>query len=730
MKTSIFKKLTQLISAILSIVFILTITVNYFLIESRFYSHIQDDLQKTTRNIAEHMEEHIGHTGEKFLYLVNNKEISSYYINQRQKLLKNLLDNYSDEFPLITIIDPKSKTKLFSSLSDNYKVIDDEITYLDKLKKKPNVVHISDVKYSEKLKKAVVVFSYLKKNYFDKEIAVIYSLFIIDDLFENTNKDYGFRLIDAQNTIVHSTIKAEINTQIIKIDNLPINTINEIRINEKENFYFIRDSKYAKIFMSIPKSILFDEILDYLSTTLFIYLFIIIFSFLIIFIYSKRITNPINHLLIQIEEYKNGNFKHKVQIDTNDEIALLADSFTQLGNRLNIKQKQLLDINQNLKEKIDLEVQEKLKATTLAMKAKDQFLASMSHEIRTPLNAILGFIQILKGNEIDTKKLRYLETIDQSSKSLLHIINDILDFNKIENQMLNMENIVFDPMFEFQNVKKLFDFKASSNRITLIKNFEKLPKKLMGDPSRIKQVLNNLISNAIKFTPQDKKIVISMSYKDGKLFVSVKDEGIGISQEYQKKIFIPFTQEDSSTSRKYGGTGLGLSISHKLISLMGGELKVKSSPKEGSDFYFSIPLKETNKKIDIEEKSYKNSFDAHILLAEDNPSNQLFMKILFKKLNLTFDIANDGIEAVEMYKTNKYDLVLMDENMPNMSGTNATIKILEYEKEHNLTAIPIIALTANALKGDKERFLSVGMKDYLSKPLKQIELTKVLSKYL
>ena len=736
MKNSLFKKLIKLISLILCITFILILVLNYLYIQSKFYLNIERDMKHVTKDIVEHLEEHIKSNEVKFSYLVNSAEINSYNIEERQKIVYSFLMNFKNVFPIVRILDPKTRKLLIKydsipSLQNEYSVIRNEMNNFDKLRNNTNKVLFSHIKYSKELEKSVIVFSYLKKNYFDEDIAIIYGLFIIDDLFEDMDTFYDFRLINSKDKILLSTISEEVNTNYIKTKNLVVNQIDETTISNDKDFYFLKDSEYGKILMSIHKSKLTDELLEQLMITFFIFFIVFIFSLILMLIYSKKITQPIQSLLLQIEEYKKGNFSTSIEINTNDEIELFSQSFKELGVSLQLNKEELLDVNKGLEEKIKFEVKEKLKASKIAMKSKDQFLASMSHEIRTPLNAILGFIDILKEDEINKEKLKYLETINKSSQSLLGIINDILDFNKIENQMLTMELIPFNAKDEFRSVKKLFDFKASSNGITLVKEFENLPAKLLGDPLRIKQVLNNLLSNAIKFTPKGKKIEISISYNNGYLFVRVKDEGVGISKEYQKNIFIPFTQEDTSTTRKYGGTGLGLSISYKLINLMGGELKVKSNPNKGSEFYFSIPLKETSMELEQEKLSdIRNSFDAHILLAEDNTSNQMFMKILFKKLNLTFDIANDGIEAVTMFKKEDYDLILMDENMPNMSGTEATLKILEYETEHSLAHTPIVALTANALKGDKERFISVGMDDYLSKPLKLIELAKMLGKHL
>ncbi len=368
-----------------------------------------------------------------------------------------------------------------------------------------------------------------------------------------------------------------------------------------------------------------------------------------------------------------------------------------------------------------------------ASKTKSEFLANMSHEIRTPLNAILGFIDILKERESDKEKLKYIQTIQSSSTTLLSIINDILDFSKIESGNLNIEKVDFNTKDELSSLADLFRAKSSEKGVSLtFKMEDNIPKALKSDPLRIKQVMANLLSNAIKFTPRNGRIELLMRYSDNKLHISVKDNGIGIAYDKQADIFKAFTQAQSSTTRKYGGTGLGLAISSKLVKMLGAELKLESKEGSGSRFYFEIPVEVgTFKEQIIAKKSDTEALKGkRILLVEDNKANQMFMSLILKKFGIIFDIANDGLEAVSTYKNNFYDLVLMDENMPNLNGIEATKQILEYEREENLKHTPIIALTANALKGDRERFLSAGMDEYLTKPLNKEKLAFTLNYFL
>jgi len=371
------------------------------------------------------------------------------------------------------------------------------------------------------------------------------------------------------------------------------------------------------------------------------------------------------------------------------------------------------------------------KAIKLAS-VKADFLANMSHEIRTPLNGILGFVELLSETVSDKKSKEYLKIVNDSSHHLVGIIDDILDFSKIESGKLNLDKHDFLVKKEFEVIIHLFEAKAFQKNIKLHLDISKnVPLSLNSDSLRIKQVISNLVSNAIKFTHKGKNIYITIGYREDHLDISVKDEGVGIAKEKLKHIFEAFNQEDNSTTREYGGTGLGLSISSELVSLLGGILKVNSEIGKGSDFYFTIPvtLGTLVEKIDtkIEKTTFKNK---KILLVEDNKSNQILMSVILTQMSITFDIVNNGEEAVDIFKINKYDLILMDENMPKMNGLEASKIILDYEKSHTIKHTPIVALTANSLTEDKKRFLDAGMDEYLSKPIDRYELNRVLKKLL
>ena len=362
----------------------------------------------------------------------------------------------------------------------------------------------------------------------------------------------------------------------------------------------------------------------------------------------------------------------------------------------------------------------------------------MSHEIRTPLNAILGFVDILRAGEKDKQRQQRFSIIKNSGATLLTVINDILDFSKIESGKMVLERRKFATKKPFKEIAQLFYEKAVESGIELKIHFDDtLPRFFVGDIVRIKQVAANLINNAIKFTDKGGEIRVYLEYEESKdeLKFRVEDTGVGIDEKNIVKIFDSFTQEDSSTTRKFGGTGLGLSISTALVKAMDGYITVESVLGEGSTFSFTLPILEAehtdiDEEISLGKIDLEKSLEGNILLVEDNKTNQMLMQVLLGDIDLDVDLAVNGLEAVEMFKEKKYDLILMDENMPKMSGIEATEIILELEKESGAKHTPIIALTANALATDRARFLDAGMDEFIPKPVDHEVFIRALHGYL
>ena len=367
-----------------------------------------------------------------------------------------------------------------------------------------------------------------------------------------------------------------------------------------------------------------------------------------------------------------------------------------------------------------------------AKEIKEMFLANMSHEIRTPLTGILGFLQVLQQKELSKDSKKIVDIILNSADTLLSVVNDVLDLSKIETQGVVIHKTRFNPMTSFKNTVKLFKASALEKNIEYIYHI-KTDNCIISDEHRLKQVLSNLIGNAIKFTPENGKVIIYIETKrkyDNKIEIEfcVQDSGIGISQEKLKKLFRPFSQVEG-IEETYGGSGLGLFISSQIISKLGGKLEVETKEEEGSKFYFSLEFE----KCELLKKEKTNQINVRgkILIAEDNKVNQALLKVILKtKGNLDIVLVENGEDAVNKFKNEKFDLVFMDIFVPIMKGIEATELILEYEKLNYLEHTPIVALTANALDGDKEKFLAQGFDDYISKPIEHTKLDEVLLKYL
>ncbi|MDD3000195.1 MAG: ATP-binding protein [Candidatus Riflebacteria bacterium] len=384
--------------------------------------------------------------------------------------------------------------------------------------------------------------------------------------------------------------------------------------------------------------------------------------------------------------------------------------------------------------------------------AKSQFLASMSHEIRTPMNGITSMGEFLLETELTSEQRQYVEIIKSSSENLLHLINDILDFSKIEAGKMSFEAIDFNLVDIITASVDLIRIKTTQKGLYLNTKLDpNLPTRLNGDPMRLRQVILNLLSNAVKFTHEGgitlEAICKSISAGDVEIEFTVKDTGIGIEEDRISMLFDAFTQADGATTRKYGGTGLGLAISQKIVNLMGGELTAKSEFGKGSVFIFNIKMKKQSdsyvhktltalkKSIEISEhrkiasSDHINPKEFNILLAEDNLTNQKVIEAIFKKISYNLDIANDGKEVIKMLRDKKYGLILMDCLMPVLDGYQTTRLIRSGEAGEINKDIPIIAITANAMTGDREKCVASGMNDYIAKPIQPRELISMLDKW-
>ncbi|MDH4944568.1 ATP-binding protein [Sulfurimonas sp. C5] len=622
-------------------------------------------------------------------------------------------------------------------------------------------------------------------------------------------------------------------------------------LSEKTNILYEAQEKVLEA-MDARAIVVKTDALRFLAITLTVWLVSIILAILG-YLLSNEIAKNIKNLeevLIRVAEDATEHNAEDINLDT-------AQGTTEAYNLL----ERIIE-----QTKLDKEMAQE------ASEAKSMFLANMSHEIRTPLNGIVGFTELLKDTGLKEEQQEFVEIIEKSSENLLEIINNILDLSKIESNKLEIEDIVFNPIEEFESAVEVYAVRASEKHIDLGCFIDpELEEPIKGDPTKIKEVIINLLSNAVKFTSSSGAINVDIRKLEApqegitRVRFEIQDSGIGVTSEQKARIFEAFSQADTSITRKYGGTGLGLTISSRFIELMGGQLDLHSEPGEGTTFFFTIDFEEVestqessrgafpninalilesahkqknqdiylreyldfygisytlfkdlneletlqrqvsydllfidydyatendlnafssmpeelilltksyymrtidsmgldvfktlyepinNTKLKQALENYSNSnfsakkakkvsrkkydvetsrFHANVLVAEDNIINQKLIKRTLEDLGLTIDIASNGLEAFQKRKDGNYDLIFMDIQMPFLDGMEATKEILEYEEVYNQPHVPILALTANALKGDRERFLEAGLDEYTTKPLVRAEIVTLLNHFL
>ena len=479
-----------------------------------------------------------------------------------------------------------------------------------------------------------------------------------------------------------------------------------------------------------------------IGKSLLLFAVVLLIAGVLAWVTIRLLVRPLQTLQGALQAVREGRLERIRFRETGDEIEYIARSFNQMVESLEANRQVIREHHEQLEARIRVRTEELEKAMEGALaanKAKTEFLANMSHELRTPMNGFLGMIELVLDSPLGFEQREQLITAQTSAHSLLSILNDILDLSKIESGKMHLESVPFSIRTLMRDCIRPHQVRAQQNSVDLRLSLdERLPEMMAGDPLRLRQILNNLLSNAVKFTSAG-HIEVQVSGEPyetvevAMVEISVRDTGAGIQSEKLPQIFEKFTQADGSISRRFGGSGLGLAITKQLVELFHGTLSVASLAGKGSEFIVRVPLKAVGTGqmpvavSDVRSTSAPVVSDALILVVEDNLVNQKVITGLLRRKGFRMETAGDGSQALAMLEHHKFDAILMDVQMPVMDGLEATRRIRAQERWQE---IPIVAMTAHAMSGDRERCLAAGMDVYLSKPINSSELFRVLESLL
>jgi len=512
------------------------------------------------------------------------------------------------------------------------------------------------------------------------------------------------------------------------IENFESLNVSFMHVSKLRDVYDLGGRKLGQLYVLYDKNHNLNVLIR--ETLIGLFIILIVGVFVCIFTYKNQgfLINPITHLSnLAVSMATQPDYSRRAKKYSNDELGQLSDSFNIMIAGMEKQYQELQKINSQATE---------------ATKQKSAFLAMMSHEIRTPINGIIGTVELLSETHLTGRQKEYVHIIDKSAETLLGLINDVLDYSKIEAEKLTIEKIPFDLTQHVQDVIDMLQVNIKQEGLSLFfkNSLSSHSMMLEGDPVRVKQILINFVTNAIKFTEEGSITVELMEGDDTggdtkNITLSVSDTGIGIPKDRQESIFESFSQADDSTTRKYGGSGLGLTICRRLVERMDGKIGVESEVGMGSTFWATIPMRvispdemafEAQKDSEREDVILPAIEDNRILFVEDNETNIMITSEILRQAGYDVILCYNGEEAVLAYQNEPVPLILMDCQMPVMDGWEATRRIREYERNNSLFRSRIIALTANAMDGDRERCIEAEMDDYLAKPFKKRALLEKL----